>query len=189
MIAGLDALRSHAEGLGLVLAIFEIGTSLLLLGTVVVEVRRLRAGAANAHAAHSSHGVDWFHIFAAAVMIVEIAEHYHLTHHWRRPTILLAIITLALGLLHGRVEAFSDRRRSLRLDDDGIYVGGKPWDSFRASWDDVESIDVGDRYGTIRAKGGRMRQIDLNDSEQPAPLRAALEEAATRVRIARPLAP
>jgi hypothetical protein len=173
----------------LVLAIFEIGTSLLLFGTVVLEVRRLRAGARDAHAAHSSHGVDWFHIFAAAVMVAEVAEHYHLTHHWRRPTILMAVFTLALGLLHGRVEAFSDRRRSLRVDDDGIYVGGRPWGSFRASWDDVESIEVGDRYGTIRAKGGRTRRIDFKDSEQPAPLRAALEGAATRVRSARLPAP
>ena len=149
----------------------------------------MRAGAGNAHAAHSSHGVDWFHIFAAAVMVAEVAEHYHLTHHWRRPTILMAVVTLALGVLHGRVEAFSDRRRSLRLDDDGIYVGGKPWDSFRASWADVESIEVDGRYGTIRTKGGRTRQIDFKDSEQPAPLRAALEEAATRVRSARPPAP
>lgn len=179
LVAGVHALGEHAEGAALILALFEIATSALLLGSVVREVRRVRGG--DSHAAHSSHGVDWFHIFAAAVMTAEVAEHYHLTHHWRRPTILLAIFTLGLGILHGRLERFSARRQSLRLDDDGIYVGGRPWGSFRASWPEIESIEIGPRYATIRARSGRERRIDLNDCQNAAEVRAAIATARNRL--------
>jgi hypothetical protein len=178
LIAGLQALAAAARGLPLVLALFEIGTSILLLGTVVRELRAVR----NRHVSHGAHHVDWFHVFAAGVLLAEAAEHWHETHHWKRPTLLMAAVTLALGLLHGWIDRYSERRRALRLDDDGIYVGGRPFGSFRAAWSEVEGVDVGERFATIRARGGRERRIDLSDCEQPAPLRAALADAATRLR-------
>ena len=173
--AGLQGIADHPHGVALVLAIFEIGTSLLLLASAVKELRSMRGG--HAHEGHASHGVDWFHIFAAGVLLAEAAEHWHLTHHWRRPTLLMAAVTLLLGLLHGRIERFSEDRRALRLDDDGIHIGGKFFTSFDAAWADVEAIDIGERHTTIRAAGGRSRVIDLTDCENPAPVRAALEQA------------
>jgi len=176
-IAGLHGLADHPHGIALVLAIFEIGTSVLLLWTVVKELRSLR-GAASAHG-HAAHGVDWFHIFAAGILLAEAAEHWHVTHHWRRPTLLTVGVTLALGLLHGRLDRFSNSHRSLRLDDQGIRVGGKFFfTSFSATWAEVEAIEIGERLATIRASGGRQRVIDLSDSENPVPLRAALASAA-----------
>ena len=174
--AGLQALADHPHGMALVLAVFEIGTSLLLLWTVVKELRSVRA--AHIHAGHASHGVDWFHIFAAGVLLAEAAEHWHLTHHWRRPTLLTAAFTLLLGLLHGRIERFSEDRRALRLNDEGIHIGGKFFTSFNARWGEIEAVEIGDRRATIRAAGGRERVIDLSDCENPGAIRAALEEAA-----------
>ena len=43
------------------------------------------------------HGVDWVDIAAGFVLMAEVLEHWHQTHHWRRPTILTAITTFALG--------------------------------------------------------------------------------------------
>lgn len=174
--AGVQALADHPYGLALVLALFEIGTSLLLLWTVVKELRSIRA--AHTHGAHASHGVDWFHIFAAGVLLAEAAEHWHLTHHWRRPTLLTAAFTLLLGLLHGRIERFSEDRRALRLDDEGIHIGGRFFTSFDAKWAEIEAVEIGDRCATIRAADGRERVIDLSDCENPGPIRAALDEAA-----------
>lgn len=179
LFAGMETLRREPHGLPLVLAVFEIGTSLLLLATVAREVRSLKR--ADAHAAHSSHGVDWFHIFAAGVLLAEAAEHWHETHHWRRPILLTAAFTFLLGIFHGRLTAWGEDRRSLKIDDEGLSVGRPPFGAFRAKWDDVKAIDVGDRYAFIRTHGGRERRIDLNDCEHPAPVRAALAEAQARV--------
>lgn len=174
--AGLQALADHPHGVGLVLAVFEIGTSVLLLWTVVKELRSFRRP--DAHAGHTTRAVDWFHVFAAGVLLAEAAEHWHLTHHWRRPTLLTAAVTLLLGLLHGRIDAWSDDRRSLKVSNEGIYIGGKFFfTSFDAKWDELEAIDIDERRATIRATGGRQRVIDLTDCENPEPVRAALEQA------------
>ncbi len=182
--AGLETLRHDPHGLALLLGIFEIGTSVLLLGTIVRELRSLRRGNAHdAHASHSPHAVDWFHIFAAAMLLAETAEHWHVTHHWRRPTLVTAAFTLLLGLLHGRIDAWSHDRRSLRIEDEGISVGGRPFRTFSAKWTDVARIDVSGRFGIIRTRGGRERKIDLHDCEDAGRVRAALIEAQSRVRI------
>ena len=120
LIAGMQAIRNGEHGFALALGIFEIVTSAALLGTVVREIRAMRRP--KAHAEHAHHGVDWVHIFAAAVLVAEVLEHYHLTHHIRRPTILTAIVTLALGLGHGRLQRFTDEPQRLRVDDDEIRM-------------------------------------------------------------------
>ena len=179
LFAGVETLRHEPHGMPLVLAVFEIGTSVLLLATVVREIRALRK--TDAHAGHSSHGVDWFHIFAAGVLLAEAAHHWHETHHWKRPVLLTAAFTFLLGIFHGRIQAWGEDRRSLRIDDEGLSVGRPPFGTFRAAWEDVKTIDVGERFAVIRTRGGRERRIDLSDCEQPAPVRAALAEAQARV--------
>ena len=143
LFAGLQAIQAGEHGLAFALALFEIGTSVMLLGTVVREIRTLRRP--RPHAAHAHHGVDWVHIFAASVLVAEVLEHYHVTHHIRRPTVLTAAVTLALGLFHGRITRFSEGRRVLRLEDDGVHIGGKFFQSFRARWEDITSIEIEER--------------------------------------------
>ena len=178
LAAGLSALQHGAHGAELALAIFEIATSALLFGTVARELRGLTRRHPHVH---SPHSVDWFHVFAAGVLLAEALERWHLTHHWARPTLLLSAVTLALGLFHGRIEAGAQRRRALRLDAGGIYVGGKPFRPFRATWDDVASIEIGPRYATIRTRTGRERRLDLGDLEDAAAVRAALTDARSRL--------
>jgi hypothetical protein len=184
LFAGLQAMSGGAHGLELALAIFEILTSVLLLGTVAREIRGLRRSAPqSAHAAH--HGVDWVHIFAACVLVAEVLEHYHLTHHIRRPTLLTAVVTLALGLFHGRLQRLSERRLVLRVEDEGIHVGGKFFQTFRAAWADVASIHVGDRNASIKTRDGRERRLNLADLHGVEQVRAALADAQSRAAAAR----
>lgn len=184
LFAGLQAIAGGAHGLELALAIFEIATSVLLLGTVVREIRALRRPAAPAaHAAH--HGVDWVHIFAACVLVAEVLEHYHLTHHIRRPTVVTAIVTFALGLFHGRVHGFSARHNSIRVEDEGIRIGGKFFQAFRATWADIAAIDIGERQASIRTRDGRERTLNLADLHNVEHVRAALADAQSRAAAAR----
>lgn len=81
LLAGLQAMRSGERGFAFALGVFEIGTSVLLLVTMVREIRAMRRPAIQAARAH--HAVDWIEIFAAGVLTAEVLEHWHLTHHIR----------------------------------------------------------------------------------------------------------
>src|SRR4051812_34019076 len=149
---------------------------------MVRAVRQVRrpASAVEAPQLHH-HGVDWIDIFTAAVLAAEAWEHYHVTHHIKRPTVLLALTLLVIGLLHGRIVRRAEKRFTLRIEDEGLHVGGKPFRSIRAKWGEVASIDIGERYGTIKLKDGRQRKLDLPDLEGSHHVRAALAAAQQRL--------
>lgn len=183
LLAGVQAIGNGEHGVALALGVFEIATSVALLGTVVWEIRAMRRPKVDT--AHAHHGVDWVHIFAAAVLVAEVLEHYHLTHHIRRPTILTALVTLALGLGHGRLQRFSDSRRALRVEDEEIQIGGRFFRTFRARWADVTSIDVGEKYAQIKTLDGRQRKLNLSDLHGAEHVRTALAEAQRRAAAAK----
>jgi hypothetical protein len=183
LLAGLQAIRSGDRGFAFALGLFEIGTSVLLLATMIREIRAMRRP--KTHAAPAHHGVDWMEIFAAGVLTAEVLEHWHLTHHIRRPAVLTAMLSLGMGLFHGRIKRFSEGRRVLRVEDEGIHIGGRPFlKAFRAAWADVASIEVGERRAWILTRDGRKRSLNLADLHDADEVRAALEEA--RLRLAAP---
>ena len=181
LAAGLHALSAEPHGFALGLAIFEIASSVLLIGTVIRALRGARRPANARASLNAHHGVDWIDIFTGSVLLAEVAERYHLDRHIVRPTLLLAIVLLTIGLLHGKIAARQQHRRTLRVDDEGLYVGGKPFRSIKVGWADVKSIDVGTRYATITLRGGRERKLDLPDLEGSDHVRAALVDAQLRI--------
>ena len=184
LAAGTDALHRGVHGWELVLALFAIATSVLLLGTVVREIRSRRSAAP----AHVPHGVDWFHVFAAGVIAAEAAERWHQTHHWPRPLLLTAAITLGLGLFHARMDASIRRRRSLRLSDEGVAFSTRPFHAFRAQWPDLTSIEIGTRPAAFRKRAGDPERLDLGDLENAEQVRGALEDARLRLSHQNPTA-
>jgi hypothetical protein len=183
IFSGLQALRHGAGGFELVLAIVEIVTSAFLIGSIAKSIRAVRARTTPV-AAHQDHGIDWVDIWAAGVLLAEAGERWHLHHHIARPIILNALLTLGLGLTHGRMTAFRQRRRSMRLSDDGIHVPGKPFLSFRARWKDITAVRISETFAEIRTRAGHVRRLDLLDLENAAEVRVALQEAQRRVEAA-----
>jgi hypothetical protein len=182
LFAGLHALGEEARGFPLALAIFEILSSALLIGSTAIAFRNARRPVDHAHLPHLHHGgVDWMDIFAAGVLFAEVAEHWHLKHHIQRPAVLTAVVVLTVGLFHGRIARRAERRFTIRVGEDDLYVGGKPFRLLRAKWADVLSIDIGARYATIRTRAGRQRKLDLADLEGANHVRAALAQARERV--------
>src|SRR6185295_1335564 len=80
------------------------------------------------------HQVDWIDLFLAMMLFIEVGAHWFETARLRRPTLVLAVVTLAVGLLHGRLTTFMAKRRALRVTDEGITVGGKLFGRFTAAW-------------------------------------------------------
>jgi hypothetical protein len=176
---GIDHL-SHAAGLDWWLGAVEVGVSLLVMGSVVRGFRALRKETATSdHDVHPHHGVDWIDICLSAMLGVEAYAKYHASGHIPRPTIVLSLAMLAIGLGHGRLAQWGDRRRELRVDAEGVTVPGKRFNRMTLTWAEVASIEVGDRSAVLIANDGRLRRIDLTDVFQPQAIRDALMQART----------
>jgi hypothetical protein len=186
LFAGMQAIREGHEGFGFYLGIFELVSSAAL---IVLFIRELRASRAPqhpkhpTHPAHPPHGVDWVDIAAGFVLVAEALEHYHLTHHFARPTIVSAIVTFALGLFHGRIAARKAKRRVLRVTSEGVRISGRLFKARRldGDWKDLVSIEVGPRYAVVATRAGRTRKLDLSDLEHGELVRSALSEARARL--------
>jgi hypothetical protein len=181
--AGVRGLMEGQHGFGLALSIAEIAVSALLLRELVKEFAAARRPP-SAHGAHGEHhGVSWFEIFAAGVLTVEALERWHTHGHLPRPTLVMAAVTLALGLFHGRLGGRrSNRRWSLRLDEAGLRLQTRAFTRpFLASWPDIESLDLDDREARILLRDGRERRIDLTDFVNAAEVREALLAARERL--------
>ncbi len=175
--AGAQRLMQGQRGLGLALAVGELVVSVLLLRSAVKELAAVR----RPESVQDHHGVDWFDVFAAGVLTAEALEHWHTHHHLPRPTLVMAAISLALGLFHHRLTAVVPRAQVLRIDKEGIRLRRRFRPRFYAPWSDVERIDLGEAQARIVALGGRERSIDLKDLRNASEVRAALLTAQERL--------
>ena len=180
--AGLQAVGEGNHGFGFVLGVFEIVSAGALIVLTMRELRDVLPS--RAHAAHDHHHrVDWVDIAAGFMLVAEVLEHWHVTGHIKRPVVLTAILTFAMGLSHGRMHRHIRDRRMLRVTDAGITIPGRPFKArkIEAAWHDLRSIEVGERWAAVTTRTGRQRKIDLFDLETEAPVRAALLAARDRL--------
>ncbi len=181
MYAGVQALGARVTGAALALAITEVATSGLLLfsiGRTLTEVRK--AHQPHAHAAN----VSWGEIWAASVLMAEWWERWHEGHHRSRPILLLAAVTLLLGLNHGRVARAVRRRRALTLTSEHFAVGKRLFlRRFRVTWEQLADISITPTEARVRTIAGAVHRIDLADLDNADEVRAGLEVA--RQRLAR----
>src|SRR5689334_9454896 len=174
---GIERLSHREDTLDLAVGSIEVVAGVLVIGSVLRGFRALRAHIARTEHTHAHHGVDWIDISIGLMLVVEAWSKYHASGHIARPTLLLALVMIALGLMHGRLLAFGARRRELRIDGNGISVATKPFNRMTLPWSDVASIDIGDRWATITAVNGRSRRVDLDDVMRPQAVREALMES------------
>jgi hypothetical protein len=178
LTAAFQALNAGAHGVELALAVAEIVTSVVLLRLLVRSIRAVRAPGVD----HAHHGVDWYDIWAAGMLFLEAAERYHLRHRIPAASLTTAAATLAIGLLHGRLAARNEQRRSMRLTSDHLVIGGrnKFVRRFTARWDEIAEIRIGDREAAIRTHQGKTRTLNLADLENAPAVRDALTRAQER---------
>jgi hypothetical protein len=184
---GIDHLSHNPHGVELALGVFEVGAALAVIASVVHGIRTLRKplpATADLHQGHH-HGPDWIDIFIGVMLGVEAYAKYVATAQIPRPTIVLALAMVTIGLAHGKLAAFGDRRRELRVDADGISLPTKPFRRLALKWAEVAAIDIGERYARVTAQDGRTQRIDLTDVVQPQKIRDALTAAHTFLEEAR----
>ncbi|MBY0496040.1 MAG: hypothetical protein K2Y23_17680 [Cyanobacteria bacterium] len=115
------------------------------------------------------------------MLSVEAYAKYHAspTHHIPRPTILLAVTMFVVGLSHGRLAAWGDRRRQLRVSAEGISLPVKPFSRLSLAWSEVDAILIDDRYAKVTATDGRSQRLDLSGLLHASAARDALMQART----------
>src|SRR4051812_24827123 len=88
LVAGQQAIAQGHEGFGFYLGLFELVSSAVLIVLTARELRTaLRTPSTPKHPAHPAHGVDWVDIAAGFVLVAELLEHWHETHHIKRPLV------------------------------------------------------------------------------------------------------
>jgi hypothetical protein len=189
LFQGITRLQHEPHGWSLLLAIAEVGVSVVVVGAFVRQLRAARSRATDDHGHDASHhGVDWVDVLIGAMLGVEVWAHWHETGHVKRPTVLMAVGIFAVGLLHGRIFAKTARRRALVIDDGGVAVGGKPFRTFRATWDELADVDIEPDRARLVRKDGTVREIDFRDLRNAAEVREALEGVRLRLPAAEPAA-
>ena len=175
---GISRLMHERHGWSLLLAAAEVVVSVLVTGAFLRQVRAARSTrAVDGHEGHASHGVDWVDVLIGAMLGVEVWAHWHETGHIKRPTVLTAVGIFAVGLLHGQIAARAGRRQVLTIDDAGIAVGGRPFQKFRATWDELAAVEIDSGEG---AAGAPRRQGPRLPLQGPAQRRRRPRGAAGR---------
>jgi hypothetical protein len=173
-----------------ILGAAEVAVAAAVIGSVIWGVRQLQRQTAAENLDHlHEHGVDWIDIAIGAMLSVEAVAKYEATAHIPRPTILLALTMFVVGVLHPRLARYGDRKRELRITDNGVSIPGGKFTRLTLAWDEVAAIDFDDRYATVTAVDGRSKRIDLKEVFHPTAVREALMHARTTLEAARQAAP
>lgn len=174
---GMNRLTDHAALWSVALGVAEVTASAVVIVALFQAIRRQRQPAAHAHHAH---GIDWIDIFLGVMVLVEVLVHHHETGRIPRPTLLLGVTLIVVGLAHGWLLERASRRRALRVTDDGISVGKKFFRRFAVRWPEIAEIHVSDARGYVIARDGREHRFDFDDLQAPADVRNALHAAQAR---------
>lgn len=180
---GISHLQHDPHGVSLALGVAEVVVATLVIGSMIRGFRQLRASRATAIRPH--HGVDWIDIFLGAMLLVEAYARFHATARLPRPTIVLGVAMIAIGLLHGRLAAWGDRRLELRVDDAGISVPGRFFRRLTLPWPQVAEITVGPAIARVIALDGRDQQVDLADAVNADAIRVSMADACARLAVYR----
>lgn len=101
-----------AEGWHEILAIAEIGTSLIVFAMLAQAMRQLLGHFKAGTVPHVHTGIDWIDIFLGAMLFTEVWSRYVDTGHIARPTILLGIVMILLGLFGSHIIRWKQGRSS-----------------------------------------------------------------------------
>jgi hypothetical protein len=179
---GLGRFGGERAAWSLALGVAEVVTSALVIGAFARAVRRVMLSSNSArHEQHVPHGVDWVDVFLGGMLVTEALVHRQETGHLPRPTILLAVVLVVIGLLHGRLRERNQRRRELRLTDEGISISRRWRRRFNATWPEIDAIELAPRVARIVMRSGAVREIDLADAKNAPAIVEVLAVARDRL--------
>jgi hypothetical protein len=181
LLAGVHRLES--SGRADPLAIAEIVVAGALLVMLARDLRAEVAGrSSSSHAPAHSHGhphagPNWFDVVAGVMLIIESvqASHEGGKPFYARPNFLLGIVTLVIGLLHGRIARRAMKRREIHFDDSGIRARLGRFRSFAVPWSEIRNITITAKNAVIQTAAGS-HTISFGRYRNAEQIRRALDE-------------
>lgn len=170
-LAGLPA-RGPA---GTALAVAELLAAALLVGAIVREVLPRR------RETEEAHGIGWVSVFAAAALFAEVYHGAQTDGRFSRPTFVMALVALAVGLANPWIARRRAAMRLVRADDRGVEYRSSRLRGFRLRWDEIAAVERDGPGIVLRTTAGASRRIPLGrfrNGEEAAAL--LLERAARR---------
>lgn len=173
--AGYDRLQSAPETPSVFSAALIAAGVLLLL----VAARELRG--------HESKHVGVLNLVAGVALLTEWGVSVADGGKLFRPSLVMGLLSLGLGLFHARVQRGRKNRRTLRMDADGLAFWLNPFRRFRVRWVELAWISVQPTEIRLRRLSGRQHRIPLrrleNAPEVSAAVLAASRDAGVESRI------
>jgi hypothetical protein len=127
--------------------------------------------------------VEWAGVAGAAMLGVEVLQHWRETGRVQRPTLLVAAFTLYLALGGRRMIARVMRRRverrrpRLALSTEGIDYRGSRRRRFTVQWDDVTRVEHDAERLRVTLRDGAVREVRAGDHVDGHRLLAAVGAA------------
>ena len=172
------ALGKLREGHELPLAGLEMAIAVVVLGTFFIEMRALIHKHRNPGHEHKHAAVGWFDIAAAGMLIFEAFHGEHTKPGYLRPPFFSAIITLGMGLFHGKFHHARLKSRYLKMDEAGIECRPSRFRKFSVRWTDLATVKIADNKAVFQRKDGSAHSLGLRGLHNRSAVQKAIEEQA-----------
>jgi hypothetical protein len=182
LFQGVSRLQHEPHGWSLLLAVAEVGIGALVIGAFLLKLRSTRSHDDD-HGPHAAHGVDWIDLAIGVMLGIEVWAHWYETGHVKRPTVLMAVVIFVIGLLHGRIAARAGRRLALKIDDAGVAIGGRPFQNFKATWDELAAVEIEPQRARLVRTDGTVRDFNFADLRNAGEVREALQGIRLRLPV------
>ncbi len=180
----LTAIQKFSEGVELPMAGVELVIAIAVLGSFIKDVRDVMGKRKHGH--HGTHkSVGWFDLAAGAMLIFEAFHSPHTKAAYLRPQFLSGVITIGLGMMHGRLHGIKRRRRYLKFDESGVQGRLGPFRSFTFAWKDLASVDVTNAKAILQRTDGKVRTINLSRLHNADDVRQAIATHAQQAGVSR----
>jgi hypothetical protein len=166
----------------------ELATSGLLVLAILRELRSQRDRSADGEqvepAASAASRLGLVDLAAGVMLLTEWAD--RLTHGGKMisPTLLSALVAIGLAMAPVLWPNRKGRRRTLRLNENGLSYRAMRWQRFQLAWREIDVITRrGDRVDLGLAGQGAARTIDLATLDNGEDVWRALANAAREMHV------
>lgn len=160
------------------MAILESVIGAVVVATFVREVRQTLKPKSTDHSSAWHAAVGWFDLAAGGLLIFEAFHQPHVKPGYMRPPFVSGVVTIALGLFHGRLRAFQLRRRYLKLEAGRVEGRLGPFRRFNFATAELKSVDVSEETVVLQPKDGQPRMIRLGRYGNKSEIREAISSHA-----------
>jgi hypothetical protein len=122
-------------------------------------------------------------IIAGCALLTEWAVSLSDGGRWFRPTLVVALVALTMGIFHGPLHRRRGALRFLRMDAEGVAFRLNPFRRFRVKWAELASITAYSDCIVLQRRNGKEHRIPLTRLNNAFEVTDAVHAAAGRMGV------